>query len=147
MWGLNPSVYIGLVVRYLFWPLWAPIYDRGWAENDCFYGKDNTYKAGSRVRDPTWKVSSAPYHTPMHGRAWLRAIFTLSRHSLWQNTTPKCEVVVRLGHSIWRVHKWLFLWQKTDQNCLWYLQQIFQKQPQLGRPQKALSWNIQSQEQ
>ena len=34
---------------------------------------------GSRLDWPTWKASSAPYHTPMHERAWIRTIFTLSR--------------------------------------------------------------------
>ena len=34
----------------------------------------------SRLDRPTWKVSSAPYHTPIHGRAWFRAIFARSRH-------------------------------------------------------------------
>ena len=33
-----PHMYIGQVVRYLFWPLCAPIYGRGWSKNDSFYG-------------------------------------------------------------------------------------------------------------
>ena len=83
--GPKPSSHIGLLVRYLFLPLWAPIYGRGWSENDYFYGKiASEYKAASRERQPTWKVSSAPYHIPIHGRAWLRAIFTLSRY-LWHS--------------------------------------------------------------
>ena len=38
------------------------------------------WHGGSRLDWPTWKVYSAPYHTPRHGRAWLRTIFTHSRH-------------------------------------------------------------------
>ena len=88
-------------MRYLFLPLWAPIYGRGWSENDYFYGKiASEYKAASRERQPTWKVSSAPYHIPIHGRAWLRAIFTLSRYP---SRVPG-------------VQKWLFLCLKSDQN-------------------------------
>ena len=61
--------HIGLLVRYLFLPLWAPIYGRGWSENDYFYGKiASKGRASSRVGQPTWKVSSAPYHIPIHGR-------------------------------------------------------------------------------
>ena len=39
-----------------------------------------TWRGCSRLDWPTWKVYSAPYHTPMHGRAWLRTIFAHSRH-------------------------------------------------------------------
>ena len=38
------------------------------------------WRGCSRLDWPTWKVSGAPYHTPRHGRAWLRTIFTHSRH-------------------------------------------------------------------
>ena len=48
----------------------------------------------SRLDRPTWKVSSAPYHTPIHGRAWFRAIFARSRH------------ISRVPG----VQKWHFLW-------------------------------------
>ena len=95
------------------------------------------WQACTRLSHPTWILSSAPYHTPMHGRDWLWAILALSRHlsrapgvqklffmcsnsghygaqspekgtspgkcPVCQNTTPKCEVAVRLGHSIWKV--------------------------------------------
>ena len=44
----------------------------------------------SRLDQPTWKVSSAPYHTPMHGRAWLGANFTLSRHLSRGPGVQKC---------------------------------------------------------
>ena len=54
----------------------------------------------SRLDRPTWKVSSAPYHTPIHGRAWFRTIFARSRHL---SRVPG-------------VQKWLFLWLKSDQN-------------------------------
>ena len=37
-------------------------------------------RGGSRLDWSTWKVSGAPYHTPSHGRASLRAIFAISRH-------------------------------------------------------------------
>ena len=36
--------------------------------------------SGSRLDRPTRKASGAPYHTPIHGRASLGAIFTTSRH-------------------------------------------------------------------
>ena len=43
-----------------------------------FYGKiASKDRASSRVRQPTWKVSSAPYHNPMHGGAWLWAILAI----------------------------------------------------------------------
>ena len=35
---------------------------------------------GSRMDRPTWKVPGAPYHTPIHRRALLGAIFVISRH-------------------------------------------------------------------
>ena len=37
------------------------------------------WRGCSRLDWPTWKVYSAPYHTPLHGRAWLRTIFAHSR--------------------------------------------------------------------
>ena len=79
--GPKPSSYIGLVVRYLFLLLCAPIYGRGWLEYDCFMAKIRPkWRGCSRLDRPTWKVSGAPYHTPIHGRASLGAIFAISRH-------------------------------------------------------------------
>ena len=37
-------------------------------------------RGGSRLDRPTWKVSGAPYHTPIHGRERHGAIFVISRH-------------------------------------------------------------------
>ena len=56
------------------------------------------YKAGSRVWDSTWKVSSAPYHTPMHGTTFIRVTFALSRHL----------------SRVTGVQKWLFLGSKSS---------------------------------
>ena len=63
-----------------FCPFQAPFQDSRGKKNCYFYGKiASKGRASSRVGQPTWKVSCAPYHTPMHGRAWLWTIFAHSR--------------------------------------------------------------------
>ena len=55
----------------------------------------------SRLDRPTWKVSSGSYHTPMHGRAYLRTILVHSRHL---SRVPEMAIFM---------DKWLFLGQNT----------------------------------
>ena len=53
-----------------FCPFQAPFQDSRGQKNGYFYGKiASKGRASSRVGQPTWKVSSAPYHIPIHGRA------------------------------------------------------------------------------
>ena len=55
----------------------------------------------SMLDRPTWKVSSPPYHTPMHGRVCLRTILVHSRHL---SRVPEMAIFM---------DKWLFLGQNT----------------------------------
>ena len=62
-------------------PFQAPIQSPRGPKMAIFHGKiASKGRAASKVRYPTWKVSGTPYHIPIHGRARLRAIFTLSRY-------------------------------------------------------------------
>ena len=80
-WGPKPSSYIGLLVMYPFLPLPGTYPGFQGSENAYFMARTRLKWLGcSRLDQPTWKVSSAPYHTPMHERAWIRTIIILSRH-------------------------------------------------------------------
>ena len=58
------------------------------------------WRAVSRSYRPAWKVSGAPYYTPMHVTTLFRATFALSRHP---SRVPG-------------VQKWLFLGSKSGHN-------------------------------
>ena len=64
-----------------FCPLWVPIWRRSGPKYGYFLGQNQATMAGwFQGGDPTWKVFSVPYHTPMHGTTLFRPTFALSRH-------------------------------------------------------------------
>ena len=55
------------------------------------------WRAVSRSYRPAWKVSGAPYYTPMHVTTLLRATFALSRHP---SRVPRVQNMATFGVKI-----------------------------------------------